>query len=250
MTDGALMSIDSVSSIQSRDFIELVRGPFIVMSRGEIADPQATALVKMLMQGRVVSTRGALGGRSHALTLDLPPLGPVFVKRYSHGGLLRALTGGRFLAVGQPRSLVEFEMLELVRSFGVNAPRPLAVIRRGAMVYGTWLVMEELLNTRSLVEIQRGDIDELHRAMEGLAEQMMLLVRNRVFHVDLHPGNVLVAPDGKVHVVDFDKARVYRGSASALRDLYLRRWRRAVIKHGLSPVLSELMSLTLRSYSE
>jgi hypothetical protein len=35
-----------------------------------------------------------------------------------------------------------------------------------------------------------------------------------------------------------------------LRDLYLRRWRRAVIKHKLSPVLSEMMSLTLRSYDE
>jgi 3-deoxy-D-manno-octulosonic acid kinase len=250
MTDSVLMSSDLVTTGQASDFSEIVRGPFIVMSRGAVGDAQATALVKSLMHSRDEYVPGALGGRSRSLVFELPPLGSVFVKRYSHGGLLRAFTGGRFLAFGQPRSLIEFEMLELVRSFGVNAPRPLAVIKRGAMVYGTWLVMEELVNTRSLAEIQGDDLDELHRAMSGLAEQMMLLVRNRVLHVDLHPGNVLVSPEGRVYVVDFDKARVYRGSASALRDLYLRRWRRAVIKHGLSPVLSELMSLTLRSYSE
>jgi len=43
---------------------------------------------------------------------------------------------------------------------------------------------------------------------------------------------------------------MFGGSPFELRDLYLRRWRRAVIKHGLSPMLTELMSLSLRSYHE
>jgi 3-deoxy-D-manno-octulosonic acid kinase len=107
--------------------------------------------------------------------------------------------------------------------------------------------MEELVGVRSLVEIQANDSDEVLRAMDKLAEQLAILVKNNILHVDLHPGNVLVAPSGEVYIVDFDKAISFGGSSQALRDLYLRRWRRAVIKHKLSPVLSEMMSLTLRS---
>jgi 3-deoxy-D-manno-octulosonic acid kinase len=220
------------------------------MSRGVISEEQATLLVQMILAGCDVSARSVLGGRSLACSYQLPGIGKIFVKHYSHGGVLRALTAGRFLGFGQPRSQIEFEMLERVRAIGVHAPKPLAIIKRGALVYGTWLVMEELTGTRTLVEIQNNDDEELHRAMRGLAEQLMLMIKHRVLHVDLHPGNVLVTPEGTVYIVDFDKAHYFSGSAHALRDLYLRRWRRAVIKHGLSPVLSEMMSLTLRSYNE
>ena len=86
--------------------------------------------------------------------------------------------------------------------------------------------------------------------LQELAEQVLTLVSHKIFHVDLHPGNVLVDNSGRVFIVDFDKAREFEGSSEQLRELYLRRWRRAVIKHKLSPVLTELMSLTLRSYNE
>jgi 3-deoxy-D-manno-octulosonic acid kinase len=231
-------------------FSDIVRGPYIVSSRGVISDDQATALIKALRGGGGEVDRSTLGGRSRSVVLDLPDFGRVFVKHYSHGGLLRALTSGRFLAIGPERSRAEFEMLELVRGLGVNAPKPHAIIRKGAMIYGTWLVMEELSETRNLVEIQNAEGDEVHRVMAALGEQLVILIRNRILHIDLHPGNVLVSPTGVVYIVDFDKAHFFQGSAAALRDLYLRRWRRAVIKHGLSPVLSETMSLILRSYSE
>lgn len=222
----------------------------MVLSQDLIGDEQATALIQMLRGVGDSPVPSVLGGRSGACVCELAPFGRVFIKRYLHGGLLRAVTGGRFLALGRCRAQVEFEMLERVRSYGVLAPRPIAIIKRGALVYNTWLVMEELTGARSLVDIQRDDSEGTQRAMEGLATQLLILIRKGVFHIDLHPGNVLLSPDGSVHIVDFDKAVYFRGSTQALRDLYLRRWRRAVIKHGLSPVLSEMMSLTLRSYSE
>jgi 3-deoxy-D-manno-octulosonic acid kinase len=141
-------------------------------------------------------------------------------------------------------------MLERVREYGINVPKPYAIVKKGSFVYGTWLVMEHLPGARNLVEIQREEGDALHAIMTALGEQLVVLIQKRVLHIDLHPGNVLVSPEGLVYIVDFDKAHYFRGSASTLRDLYLRRWRRAVIKHGLSPVLSEMMSLILRSYSE
>jgi 3-deoxy-D-manno-octulosonic acid kinase len=110
--------------------------------------------------------------------------------------------------------------------------------------------MEELRDTRSIVEIGENEGDALPRALDGLSEQIRILIKHRIFHVDLHPGNVLVGKADKIYIVDFDKACYFKGTQHALRELYLRRWRRAVIKHKLSPLLSEMMSLTLRSYDE
>jgi 3-deoxy-D-manno-octulosonic acid kinase len=244
------MSLSCIAESSVNPFADIVRGPYVLSSRGILTDESASAIVRALRGGSGAGELSTLGGRSRSTVMDIDGLGRVFVKHYSHGGLLRALTGGRFLALGVPRSQVEFEMLERVRQLGVHAPQPYAFIKRGSFVYGTWLVMEELSGSRNLVEVQKEDSDELHRVMTALGEQMVILIQNRIFHVDLHPGNVLVTPTGMVHIVDFDKAHIFKGPASALRDLYLRRWRRAVIKHDLSPILSEIMSLMLRSYSE
>lgn len=244
------MSLDHATVSEKVAFNQMVRGPYIVESRGILSDEQATELIRTLRLGEHETPRGALGGRSKSFVFNLAGLGRIFVKHYSHGGLLRSITGGRFLAIGQQRSRLEFEMLERARSLSVNAPRPLAIITKGAIVYGTWLVMEELSDSRNLVELQNDDGDDLRSAMDALGKQVGILIKNGILHVDLHPGNVLVSKDGRAFIVDFDKARLFSGGEAALRELYLRRWRRAVIKHKLSPVLSEMMSLTLRSYSE
>lgn len=244
------MNVAPTPDTELSPFVHIVRGPYTLSSRGLLSDEQATSLVQLLRNTSDAPVHTVLGGRGRALLHDLPSLGRIFVKRYSHGGLLRSLTGGFFLCVGQCRSEAEFEMLERVRSFGVNAPKPYAYVKKGATLYNTWLVMEELLGTRSLVEIHDSEEDTLHRGMQSLAEQIRCLIKHRIFHVDLHPGNVLISAANEAYIVDFDKACVFKGSVRALCELYLRRWRRAVIKHGLSPLLSEMMSLTLRSYND
>lgn len=253
---------DTSSSVVERK--ELVRGPFLVGGREILSEDVATRVVQLLMSMPDGGPRGVLSGRGTTGIQTIEGMGRVFVKQYAHGGLLRKLTGGRFLCGKESRSLREFLMLERVRSLGVNAPRPYLYVTRGSFFYQSWLLMEEIANSRNLVELSRedsiqrgssdgsvgGDGDPVQDAMRKLGEQVLLLIRNRIFHVDLHPGNVLVADSGAVFVVDFDKAQSFHGSLDTLRELYLRRWRRAVIKHNLSPLLTELMSLTLRSYND
>lgn len=232
------------------DFTSLVRGPFIVGSTQRLSDELATRFVQLMQSDFETLPKTTLGGRGQSSVCDVEELGRVFVKRYTHGGLLRRLTGGKFLCVGPCRSQAEFMMLELVRSLGVSAPKPLVYVKKGSYFYSTWLVMEHIPNTRTLVDVSQATPEVVPVVMERLAEQLRILLRNRVLHVDLHPGNVLIHDDLRVTIVDFDKAYIYPGSAEALCDLYLRRWRRAVIKHSLAPILSELISLTLRSYHE
>ncbi len=244
------MSAAVTTSESTPPFTPLVRGPYTISSRGLLSDEQATKVVQELLSDVDSPSPGVLGGRGKTRLIDVPGLGKVFLKRYSHGGMLRKLTAGHFLCLGQLRSKVEFEMLELVRSLGLNAPEPIAFVQKGSTIYSTWLLMEELRDTRSIVEIGENEGDALPRALDGLSEQIRILIKHRIFHVDLHPGNVLVGKGDKVYIVDFDKACYFKGTQHALRELYLRRWRRAVIKHKLSPLLSEMMSLTLRSYDE
>lgn len=232
------------------EFSSLVRGPFVVGALGKVADDVATRLVQVLQGSFEETPRATLGGRGYSRVFDIEGLGRVFIKRYTHGGLLRSVTGGRFLCLGQNRSQSEYLMLETVRHLGVSAPKPLLYVSKGSYLYSTWLVMEEIPHSRTLVEVSRNEVDLVPGVMDRVAQQVRILVKNRVCHVDLHPGNVLVSKDNHVSIVDFDKAYIFTGSSSALCDFYLRRWRRAVIKHGLSPVLSECMSLTLRSYHE
>ena len=242
--------IQETTRVPSHAFHEVVRGPYCVASVDALSDDLATKIMRLVRSGIESQPKGTLAGRGKTAAYELPVLGRVFVKSYAHGGLLRAVTGGKFLGVGPPRSRAEFEMLDLVRSLGVQAPRPYVYVTCGSMIYSTWLIMEEIPDTVSLVELSRLDLDGVLEAMKKLSEQLLVLIKHKILHVDLHPGNVLVDSQGDVFIVDFDKAHVFAGPPSALRELYLRRWRRAVIKHGLSPLLTELMSLTLRSYDE
>ena len=240
-------------------FVSIARGPYDFWSREVLGDGVANKLLAIIREKVDLSDAdnaptkgeiGVLGGRAVSRGLEVPGLGRVFVKKYAHGGLLRAITASKFIGFGACRAQQEFQMLERVRALGVRSPRPLVFVKKGAFVYSTWLIMEEIQNVRSLVEISVDDPDSLHDSMRLAGEQIGLLIKNRILHIDLHPGNILVDASGGVYIVDFDKARSYVGSAWALRDMYLRRWRRAVIKHKLSPILTELMSLSLRSYNE
>lgn len=251
LSNEACMSADSSIQHAQSVFCHAVRGPYTIASREPLPDDLISRIVKLVrLRPEVEQQRAVLSGRGTTSVHELPHLGRVFVKRCAHGGLLRRVTGGKFLGIGRVRSQAEFEVLEQVRSLGVRAPKPFAYVTCGSMVYSTWLLTEEIPDTISLVELSKRDSDAVIDAMQQLAAQLMLLVNNCILHVDLHPGNVLVDSAGMVSIVDFDKARIWRGSIAKLRDLYLRRWRRAVIKHGLSPLLTELMSLTLRSYDE
>ncbi len=235
-------------------FLPEVRGSYTFWSREPLPEGASSKLLEVIRdKGEEASAReyvGVLGGRAVSRGDEVHGLGRVFVKKYAHGGLLRGLTAARFIAVGACRSEQEFAMLEKVRSLGIRAPKPLVFVKKGTFLYSTWLVMEELQGVRSLVELSINDPDALRDSMQVAGEQIAVLIRNRILHIDLHPGNILVDENKGVYIVDFDKARNFSGSAWALRDMYLRRWRRAVLKHKLSPILTELMSLSLRSYSE
>ncbi len=190
--------------------------------------------------------RMPLGGRGGVAIQKVDGLGSIAVKRYLRGGVMRFLNSRYYLRIGRVRPQVEFELLEQVRCLGVEAPEPIAFATRGALCYEGWLLMREIAEHGRLAETSVLERFGPEKLINDLARQVRILIENKVLHVDLHPGNVLVDQSGRVHVVDFDNAAAFDGSERDLRDQYLRRWRRAVIKHSLPETLSELMAMELR----
>lgn len=188
----------------------------------------------------------ALEGRVAVRRFDSASLGPLVIKEYRRGGLIGRLLGNIHFRFGKGRACREAEFLSESLNHGVTVPGCIGFIEEGGTFYRTWLVLREIPNALSLAEIARRDAAKSDNLVDAASTEIIKLIRTRIFHVDLHPGNVLSGSDGKVYLIDFDKSERYRGTLKQLRDLYLCRWRRAVIKHNLPPSLAERMSLQLR----
>ncbi len=216
-------------------------GPYFLGSSFQLSKRQIEHLIR-LFNRPMDKPDSVLGGRS-TVTVDLlAGIGSIVVKHYTRGGLLRHLVKKRYIKWGKPRCQIEHELLNKVRHFGVNAPEPIAHAYRGHLFYKGWLVTREIEQNQTLAKYSVLDEAYINDIMGKLTHQVAILIENKILHVDLHPGNVLVDKDGRVFLIDFDKGCLYLKDKSDLRDRYLARWKRAVIKHKLPEILIEKMN--------
>lgn len=182
-----------------------------------------------------------LGGRGFHTSVTIDGIGPVVIKHYKRGGLFRHLVKQTYVKWGKTRCQVEYEQLQNAGKMGVSVSEPVAFAYCGEIFYRGWLITREIKHHKSLADLSKKDEKRMLLAMEMLIDNVATLIRNRLFHVDLHPGNVLADTDNHIYIVDFDKARRFCGSRNTLRDKYIRRWKRAVQKHQLPEMLHALM---------
>lgn len=190
------------------------------------------------------SSDTTLGGRRQMPILTLEPFGSVVVKCYRRSGLMGRFNHRHYLNLKgrATRSGQEYAWLNRVRAMGIKAPEPLVAASQGRLVYRCWLVTREVTGAISLAQLSIDRPAAIGAVCSTCARQIDILLENRILHPDLHPGNVLVDHDGQPWIIDFDKARHYRGGRQRLIERYRRRWGRAVRKHGLSPELDAVMT--------
>ena len=209
-------------------------------SASDLADRQLKQLITFFnMPTNTVDS--VLGGRSSVATAQLEGIGSVVVKYYTRGGLVRYLVKRRYLRWGKTRCQIEYEILQKVRGLSVSAPEPIAFAYRGGLFYKGWLVTKKIKEQQTLAQLSCTDEEHAHIVMKELIDQVSILIKNNIFHVDLHPGNVLVDSSDRVFLLDFDRACISQRDKNRLRDHYLVRWRRAVIKHRLPEMLCEML---------
>jgi serine/threonine protein kinase len=215
----------------SAPFITTI-GPWQLGAADRLTEGQVRQLQSLLAPA-TGSAPAVLGGRAPVRSGRLAGIGDVVVKTYCRGGLIRHWNRHRYLRLGTTRCALEYEMLAAVRHIGVGAPQPVAFVVRGGLWYRCGLVTRMLPTHASLADISRNDTAGAATAVAGVADQLRILIRHRILHVDLHPGNVLVDSHQRVYLIDFDRARRVAPGEKRLRRRYLRRWRRAVRKHRL-----------------
>lgn len=195
-----------------------------------------------------VERAAPLEGRGVSMIIPTTQCGGVFIKQYRRGGILRFVIPDLYLGLSPERVLHEFKMLERAQASGVAVPTPIAAISSGRGVYRGWLAIEEFPNSVTIASKSMVDESAVRDLSPQIIEQIHRLIHAKIFHTDLHPGNVLVNGAGEIRIIDFDKASYFAGSKNDLRDRYLTRWRRAVIKHRLPESLSESVCPGLRMY--
>ncbi|RZB36168.1 MAG: 3-deoxy-D-manno-octulosonic acid kinase [Desulfobacteraceae bacterium Eth-SRB2] len=204
-----------------------------------IADQQLKQLIRFFNLPKN-SVNSPLGGRTSITVTRLQGIGSVVIKYYRRGGVIRYLIKKRYLKCGKTRCQIEYELLQKVRSLGINAPEPVAFAYRGRLFYQCWLVTREIQDHQTLAQLSRSNEEQARMALKAVIKQVSMLIKNKIFHADLHPGNVIVDNQNQVYLLDFDKGGVFPGDKNALKTRYLRRWNRAIQKHGLPEMLSEV----------
>jgi 3-deoxy-D-manno-octulosonic acid kinase len=210
-----------------------------------LTEPQLRDLAGLFHHPTKTSGVSILGGRTPVTLAQLDGIGPVVIKYYRRGGLVRYIIKNRYLKLGKTRAQREFELLHSLNNLGINVPESIAYAHRGRLLYRAWLITREIYQPLSLVRLSLQDENKARKAMESVIEQISILIKNDILHVDLHPGNVVIDQEDRVFLVDFDKGHVYHGNKNKLKDRYIRRWRRAVNKHRLPKMLSEMMQARL-----
>ena len=212
---------------------------YVFRRSGDLARHQRDQLIACFQRGPTPPGSG-LEGRCRMPTCELADVGPVVVKIYTRGGLMGRCNRHRYLRWGPTRSEEEFKWLQQVRLLDIRAPEPVAAVHRGGLFYRCWLVTRRVPDALPLTQFSRRHPEGLAAVMAACGRQIARLIQNRILHPDLHPGNVLVNPQGKIWIIDFDKAAIYRGRRQNLEDRYRQRWRRAVHKHALPRELATI----------
>ena len=145
------------------------------------------------------------------------------LRQYSHGGLLRALTGNLYL-IGA-RSFRELAITEEIRSSGIQTIQPIGAIHQIVFwpFYRPYLLSLEIPHAKNLIQYFQGK--SAHSSVENLLHKRKtirsaggLLGRFHqagFYHNDLQLKNLLVVED-QVLIIDFDRS--YRKATLSLRE--------------------------------
>jgi 3-deoxy-D-manno-octulosonic acid kinase len=163
------------------------------------------------LRGTPGATAGwAGGGRAPHPVVALADGEAAVVRTFRRGGALRHLNGGRYF-LGH-RALAELRATETARRGGARTPLPLAATERGTRLgYTAHFATLWIPDARDLAARLAGTgRDEADRLLAEAGRQVGRMHLAGVAHPDLNLRNLLVR-GAEVHLLDFDRARVYPG---------------------------------------
>lgn len=214
------MSNESETKIS---FVTLAHGAHQAVVRREWDDELAAALLNGEGCSRVASDgRGDLeefrfnGHRG-------------LIRTYRRGGAAGPLLGDRMFLVNRP--LRELRLTAYLFDRGLPVPNPLGCrwTRNGVVYRG--VIATERLDAQHLQDAMLATPERALRVLRDVGETIRRFHDVGVFHADLQIRNILVN-DGRVFLIDFDRARSYPMLTPHQRWNNLLRLRRSLEKNG------------------
>ena len=157
---------------------------------------------------------GSATGRGTTWFVELPSM-QAALRHYRRGGLFGKLVEDSYIYTGDEstRSYQEFELLNRLKEFGVNVPRPIAAraVKNG-LIYTADLLSEKVPNARDLVAVLQENT--LPKEMyQKIGVEVRKMHAAQVNHTDLNIHNILIDEQGKVWIIDFDKCFQKQGES-------------------------------------
>lgn len=156
--------------------------------------------------------------------------GRVFVRRATRGGLIGAVMGGLYTAIGRP--LRELRAATAARNAGVGVPEPIAVrlTRVVGIFYRFTMISREIENAEDLLTFASTPSTGRKRdVIARVADEMRRLHESGVYHADLTMKNILMSGDS-IYIIDLDKATLVPKRDGRLDMTNLARLNRSVVK--------------------
>jgi 3-deoxy-D-manno-octulosonic acid kinase len=176
------------------------------------------------------SERGAVtgeaAGRGSALFLNTP-FGSAVLRQYLRGGKAAKISRDHYVFTGfaKSRPVTEFTILERLSADGLPVPGPLAAMCvRDGMLYRGWILMRMIRDASPLADLmpERQNDPGLWRATGQCIRRFH---DHGVIHADLNARNILVDGAGKIHLIDFDRARIRKQNTRAFNSNLKRLYR-------------------------
>ncbi len=127
-------------------------------------------------------------------------------RKYVHGGLLRALTGEVFYSPKRAARELDVTLYLEEQKFPVVSPYGYIAEKTGLTMSLFFLTFYKEHKSDLFEFLQSAGARERLRAIRGLSTLLFRMGSLGVYHPDLHLRNILVAGDGSLVFLDFDKA--------------------------------------------
>jgi len=165
-------------------------------------EPPTDALVLATGSGRGQAHRFDLSGRD------------VVLRHYRRGGFMARFSRDRFAPqpAARSRAMAEFQLLRLMRAWGLPVPEPVAARQqRHTWGYTADIVVAMIPNTRNLVQALSA-APLIPKSWHALGRAIRQMHDRQVFHSDLNAHNLLLDAQGQAWIIDFDKCGVRPGT--------------------------------------
>lgn len=172
-------------------------------------DPAAHGESARPVQGR--------GGRGAAWFVD-GEFGAGVLRQYRRGGWAARASRDGYLWQGEARvrSIAEFRLLRRLRAFGLPVPAPIAAfyLRRGWR-YRAAILVERIEGARPMVAA----VDAGDAPWGEIGGAIAACHRHGAHHADLNANNILLDPDARPWLIDWDRGRIEAAGAWQARVL-------------------------------